>query len=75
MIDVSGVIAAAITPRGNQGDVDFGATFELVDYLCAAGVRGIALFGATGELSLDDLRMKGLPLGAGGQWIEEKGGL
>ena len=49
MTDVSGVIASAITPRGNQGDVDFGATFELVDYLCAAGVRGIALFDATGE--------------------------
>jgi 4-hydroxy-tetrahydrodipicolinate synthase len=49
MIDVSGVVAAAITPRGNQGDVDFGATFELIDYLCAAGVRGIALFSATGE--------------------------
>jgi len=49
MTDVSGVIASAITPRGNQGDVDFGATFELVDYLCAAGVRGIALFGPTGE--------------------------
>jgi 4-hydroxy-tetrahydrodipicolinate synthase len=49
MTDVSGVIASAITPRGKQGDVDFGATFELIDYLCAAGVRGIALFGATGE--------------------------
>jgi 4-hydroxy-tetrahydrodipicolinate synthase len=57
MTDVSGVIASAITPRGNEGDVDFGATFELVDYLCAAGVGGIALFGATGEypaLSLDE---------------------
>jgi 4-hydroxy-tetrahydrodipicolinate synthase len=57
MTDVSGVIAAAITPRGKQGDVDFGATFELVDYLCAAGVRGIALFSATGEypaLSFDE---------------------
>jgi 4-hydroxy-tetrahydrodipicolinate synthase len=57
MTDVSGVIASAITPRGKQEDVDFGATFELVDYLCAAGVRGIALFGATGEypaLSLDE---------------------
>ena len=49
MTDVSGVIASAITPRGKHGDVDFGATFEIVDYLCAAGVRGIALFGATGE--------------------------
>jgi len=57
MTDVSGVIAAAITPRGKEGEVDFGATFELVDYLGAAGVRGIALFGATGEypaLSFDE---------------------
>jgi len=44
-----GVHVDAITPRGNQGDVDIGATFELVDYLCAAGVRGIVLFGVTGE--------------------------
>ena len=39
-----GVNVAAITPRGKHGDVDFGAVFELIDYLCAAGVRGIAFF-------------------------------
>jgi 4-hydroxy-tetrahydrodipicolinate synthase len=49
MTDDPGVIVAAITPRGTHGDVDFGAAFDLLDYLCAAGVRGIALFGATGE--------------------------
>ena len=44
-----GVIAAALTPRGKKGDLDFGAAFEFVDYLCAARVRGIALFTPTGE--------------------------
>ncbi len=49
MSEVQGVIAAAVTPRGREGDVDFGATFELIDYLGAARVRGIALFTAAGE--------------------------
>ena len=44
-----GVNAAAITPRGKQGDVDFGAAFELIDYLCACGVRGIVFFSPAGE--------------------------
>src|ERR1700688_4525033 len=33
MIQDRGVNVAAITPRGQQGDVDFGAVFELIDYL------------------------------------------
>jgi 4-hydroxy-tetrahydrodipicolinate synthase len=41
---VQGVIAAAITPRTSQGDVNLGAAFELIDFLGAAGVDGIALF-------------------------------
>ena len=48
---------AAITPRGKAGDVNFGATFELIDYLCAARVNGIALFTSWGEypaLAVDD---------------------
>ena len=49
MTDDFGVIAAAITPRGKHGDVDFGAAFELLDYLCAAGVCGIAIFTSAGE--------------------------
>ncbi|MBZ5725906.1 MAG: dihydrodipicolinate synthase family protein [Acidobacteriia bacterium] len=49
MTEVQGVNAAAVTPRGKQGDVDFGATFELIDYLGAARVQGIALFTAAGE--------------------------
>jgi 4-hydroxy-tetrahydrodipicolinate synthase len=46
---LQGVHAAAITPRGNSGDINFGAVFELVDYLCAARVSGIALFTGWGE--------------------------
>jgi 4-hydroxy-tetrahydrodipicolinate synthase len=49
MTEDLGVIVAALTPRGKNGDLDFGAAFELIDYLCAARVRGIALFTATGE--------------------------
>ena len=44
-----GVQAAAITPRGKHGEVDFGAAFELVDHLCKGGVQGILLFGPPGE--------------------------
>jgi 4-hydroxy-tetrahydrodipicolinate synthase len=57
MSDVHGVYAAAITPRGKHGEIDFGASFELIDFLCRHGVSGIALFSAAGEfaaLSLDE---------------------
>ena len=46
MSELQGVHAAVSTPRSGQGDIDFGAAFELIDRLCAAGVRGIVLFGA-----------------------------
>jgi len=52
-----GVNAAAVTPRGKAGDVNFGAMFEILDYLGAARVGGIALFTAWGEypaLASDD---------------------
>jgi 4-hydroxy-tetrahydrodipicolinate synthase len=49
MTEDHGVIVAAVTPRGKKGDLDFGAAFELIDHLCAAHVRGIALFTAAGE--------------------------
>jgi 4-hydroxy-tetrahydrodipicolinate synthase len=49
MTEDHGVIAAALTPRGKKGELDFGAAFELIDRLCAARVRGIALFTAAGE--------------------------
>ncbi|HWD00330.1 MAG TPA: dihydrodipicolinate synthase family protein [Candidatus Sulfopaludibacter sp.] len=55
MSDVQGVYAAAITPRGKHGDIDFGACFELIDFLCKGGVSGIALCTASGEFAaLDD---------------------
>ncbi len=58
MAPFSGVIAAAVTPHGKRGDEpDIGATLELIDFLCAAGVQGIALLGSTGEfvnLNFDD---------------------
>ncbi|MGA7234911.1 MAG: dihydrodipicolinate synthase family protein [Bryobacteraceae bacterium] len=45
----SGPIAAAITPRNRHEELDFGAAFELIDFLCRSGVAGIALFTAIGE--------------------------
>ncbi|HLK66665.1 MAG TPA: dihydrodipicolinate synthase family protein [Bryobacteraceae bacterium] len=44
-----GVHAAAVTPSGKQGEINLGAAFELIDYLCAAGVHGIVLFSEFGE--------------------------
>ena len=49
MTDFRGVQAAAVTPRGKQGDIDLGAAFDLIDHLCAGGVDGIALFTEWGE--------------------------
>lgn len=51
MNEVEGVYAAAITPRGNHGEIDFGAAFDLIDFLCRGGVEGIALFAAVGEFA------------------------
>jgi dihydrodipicolinate synthase/N-acetylneuraminate lyase len=44
-----GVNAAAVTPRGKQGEIDLGAAFELIDHLCRSGVNGIVLFSDYGE--------------------------
>jgi dihydrodipicolinate synthase/N-acetylneuraminate lyase len=44
-----GVIAAAVTPRNRHEEIDFGAGFELIDFLWRGGVNGIALFTAIGE--------------------------
>ncbi|HUB81015.1 MAG TPA: dihydrodipicolinate synthase family protein [Bryobacteraceae bacterium] len=54
---LDGVYAAAITPLGRTGDINFGAVFEMIDYLSAARVDGIALFTPWGEypaLSIDE---------------------
>ena len=49
---------AAVTPHRDSGhQADLAATLELVDFLCAARVHGIALLGSTGEflhLGLED---------------------
>ncbi len=44
-----GVHAAAITPRGLHGEVDYGAAFELLDHLSQGGASGVLLFGPAGE--------------------------
>ena len=47
-MNFGGMYVAAITPFREVGyEADLGATLELVDYLCAAGVNGIALLGST----------------------------
>ena len=46
---IAGVYVAAITPRRENGEADLGVMLELVDFLAAAGVDGIALLGSTGE--------------------------
>jgi 4-hydroxy-tetrahydrodipicolinate synthase len=44
-----GVVAAALTPRGKRGELNFGACFDLIDYLCRAKVGAIAVLTAAGE--------------------------
>src|SRR6185312_8354283 len=49
-LELKGVIASAITPRrDNIQDPDFSGLLDLLDFLAAGGVKGICLFGATGE--------------------------
>jgi 4-hydroxy-tetrahydrodipicolinate synthase len=47
---MDGVYAAAVTPRrrGLQ-EIDLGATWELIDFLCSHKVNGIVFLGSTGE--------------------------
>jgi dihydrodipicolinate synthase/N-acetylneuraminate lyase len=54
---VAGIYVAAVTPQRKGGEADVAAMLELVDFLAAAGVNGIALLGSTGEflhLTFDD---------------------
>jgi len=44
-----GVNVAAITPRREGPEADLATLFDLIDFLCAAGVDGICLMGSTGE--------------------------
>lgn len=49
-IELSGVFASAITPhRDAAPEIDFSAALNLFDFLADAGVKGISLFGSTGE--------------------------
>lgn len=49
-LELRGVFASAVTPRRKGSpDADFSAALELLDFLAQAGVKGICLFGATGE--------------------------
>ena len=63
---IQGVYVAAVTPhREKSYEPDVGATLDLVDFLTAAGVHGIALLGSTGEfphLDFDD-RLRLVQLG------------
>jgi len=55
---ISGVYVAAVTPHHDKSyQADVGAMLDLVDFLAAAEVNGIALLGSTGEflhLAFDD---------------------
>ncbi len=49
-IRLSGIFPAAITPHHPKTrEADYSGALELVDFLAAAGVDGICLFGSTGE--------------------------
>jgi len=43
------IYVAAITPFGPKLEINFGAAFELIDFLSAARAGGILFFGAAGE--------------------------
>jgi 4-hydroxy-tetrahydrodipicolinate synthase len=56
---ISGIFVAAVTPHraGDGYEPDVGALLEMLDFLSAAGVNGVALLGSTGEflhLTFDD---------------------
>jgi dihydrodipicolinate synthase/N-acetylneuraminate lyase len=47
---IEGVYAAAVTPRRRASqEIDLGAMWDLIDFLCSKKVDGIVLFGSTGE--------------------------
>jgi len=49
-LELAGVFASAITPRrADSQDPDFSGLLELLDFLADGGVKGVCLFGATGE--------------------------
>ena len=48
---IAGIFVAAVTPHreGSGYEADVGALLEMLDFLSAAGVNGVALLGSTGE--------------------------
>jgi dihydrodipicolinate synthase/N-acetylneuraminate lyase len=49
-LELAGVLASAVTPRrADSQDPDFSGLLDLLDFLAEGGVKGICLFGATGE--------------------------
>ncbi len=44
-----GVIPPMTTPFRQDGEIDFGLVGAQVDWLCGAGVHGVAAGGSTGE--------------------------
>ena len=65
MPEFDGIYASAITPRrlGVQ-DINLGAMWELIDFLCERKVQGLVLLGSTGEFihfsPSERMRMMGL---------------
>lgn len=48
-LNLSGIFAALVTPRDQQGRVDYETFDRLVDFVMARGIDGVVVCGATGE--------------------------
>lgn len=49
-LQISGVWAAAVTPRRDSGhQIDIASTLDLLDFLAETGVDGLSILGSTGE--------------------------
>lgn len=48
---LSGLMPAMVTPFDERGEIDLGATEEIVDRFVEAGVDGVSALGSTGEFS------------------------
>jgi 4-hydroxy-tetrahydrodipicolinate synthase len=49
IMPIAGINVAAVTPHRKGREIDLAGSLDLIDYLCDAGVKGIALLGSTGE--------------------------
>ena len=48
-MQIAGINVAAVTPHRHGREIDLAGSLDLIEYLCDAGVKGIALLGSTGE--------------------------